>query len=124
VYVQIERDKLVDLITIEQHRNCKAAGTPALDIIRHMRNATAHARFTIDQSQGFKFWDQQRENTPIYWRASASNPELMAFLNGVGKIVMYLRDARSRPLSLAEPRDLDLCTDRRGCIDPYIEADR
>ena len=57
-----------------------------------LRNAIAHARYSIDESQAFAFWDRRKPNEAPFWEASISNKDLMTFLSKVAHLVSFLRD--------------------------------
>jgi HEPN pEK499 p136 len=62
-----------------------------LRLIRHLRNAVAHARFSMEQPGSFTFWDQKGENAPKYFQASISEDNLAKFLSLVGAALANLQ---------------------------------
>ena len=64
---------------------------PMYWLIHRLRNAVAHANFSIDQAQAFSFWDGKKGG-PRRWEAWISNADLMSFLSKLARVVVYLRD--------------------------------
>jgi hypothetical protein len=64
-------------------------------LIHHVRNAVAHARFSIGDDERFTFWDQRNEASAPYFRASCSFESLGEFLLEVGRLFGNLRVTKS-----------------------------
>jgi HEPN pEK499 p136 len=94
VYKKLEELRLVDLFEIKLH-DASFDKHPSYELIRHLRNAVAHARFSIDGTQAFKFWDHPN-GKPRVWEAWISNPNLMRFLSRIAHLVMPLRSDPTR----------------------------
>jgi hypothetical protein len=73
-------------------RPIKFDASPVLALLRHLRNALAHARFSIDKSGNFIFWDQENERSPRNFQAAISTQDLEAFLSSVGATLANLRN--------------------------------
>lgn len=91
VYDQIDRDWLVAIFAVEQDDNGELAKHPVYYLIHHLRNAVAHANFSIEDDGRFKFWDQKKKTTPVYFRASMSVECLQEFVSKVGALLANLR---------------------------------
>lgn len=59
-------------------------------LLTSLRNAIAHANFSVNESQGFVFWDQRRD-TAVHWRVSVDNGALMQFISMFGHLADRLR---------------------------------
>ena len=62
-------------------------------LIRRLRNALAHVRFSVDQSQGFEFWDQPSLGATPNFRAKVSNANLFRVINLLGH---HIKDIQRR----------------------------
>jgi len=88
IYQQLESKELLSLFEIKI-RDKKYPDSPMYGLIYHLRNAVAHAHFSIDQSQAFTFWDKlPLKEAPLNWQVWISNPNLMTFLNGVAHVFL------------------------------------
>lgn len=88
LYAQIEEHCPKDLFhTIIAASENKKGLSPTRLVIYHLRNAVAHARYSVDSNMRFIFWDQKSESSPIYWKAEIASDKLMIFLSKVGTIL-------------------------------------
>jgi HEPN pEK499 p136 len=102
IYKKIEEKKLVDLFVVKV-RDQSLDDHPSYELIRHLRNAVAHARFSVDQSQSFVFWDHPNKK-PRSWEAYISNKNLFIFLSEIARLVGPLAfDANRCVTTLASP---------------------
>lgn len=92
VYDSIEREWMVAVFAIEQDDNGDMAKHPVYYLIHHLRNAVAHANFSIENDGQFKFWDQKTKTSPVYFRASITEKCLYEFLEKVGALLANLRN--------------------------------
>ena len=72
--------------------------SPVLALLRHLRNALAHVRFSIDESNNFTFWDQESEKSSPYFHATISLDNMATFLSSVGATLANLRTKRGHPI--------------------------
>jgi cytochrome c biogenesis factor len=69
--------------------------TPMLALLRHLRNALAHVRFSVDESSDtITFWDQETDKSTRHFEASISMNNLEIFLSHFGA---ELANLRTRP---------------------------
>lgn len=90
IYANIDKNWLLSLFSVEMAED-RFSSHPVYYLIHHLRNAVAHARFSISDDERFTFWDQLREGTPPYFRASVSFVSLGEFLVKVGRLFADLR---------------------------------
>ena len=91
VYRRLEEKGLLALFKVNlKHKDYDKA--PMYYLIHRLRNAVAHARFSIDASQAFKFWDQPEKDAQRSWEASISNEHLMCFLSKLAQVIVFLQD--------------------------------
>jgi hypothetical protein len=91
VYQQLENKGLLTLFKINR-KGKDYDNAPMYNLIHRLRNAVAHADFSIDQSQAFTFWDQREKDNPPLWEAWISNEDLMRFLSKLAQVVVFLQD--------------------------------
>lgn len=58
---------------------------PVYYLIHRLRNAVAHANFSIDESQAFEFWDTTAKGKTPHWKASVSSANLLQFVTWLGQ---------------------------------------
>lgn len=66
-------------------RDPKFDSDPVYYLMHRLRNAIAHANFSIDESQAFEFWDGPGKNEPANWKASITSLNLLKFVNWLGR---------------------------------------
>ncbi len=89
VYEKIDKDWLVGLFDVE-HFDDRFAKHPVYHLIHHLRNAVAHANFSLEDER-FAFWDQKGRTSAPYFGASISIHCLQDFLSKVGTMLANLR---------------------------------
>ncbi len=88
LYARIEEHHPENLFRTVIHDNENKMGlTPTRLVIYHLRNAVAHARYSVDNHMGFTFWDQKCEHCPPYWKVEIDPDKLMTFLSEIGAIL-------------------------------------
>jgi hypothetical protein len=87
VYCRIEEHCPVDLFDIRME-DPGGDKPPTYRLIRHLRNAVAHANFSVDSQMSFVFWDSDpRGSVRRTWEARIGSEALMRFLTEVGSIL-------------------------------------
>lgn len=67
--------------------NGKPCGSPMYQLIHRLRNAIAHANFSVDEKMVFKFWDMHPGRKETEWEAIIDSQKLLIFLSEVGSIL-------------------------------------
>lgn len=88
VFKQMERTGAMALFTIKQWKP-PANENHLRDFLRHLRNAISHAKFSVDENQGFEFWDES--NGSETYRVVISLNNLSVFLSRVGALLANMR---------------------------------
>jgi len=96
VYGRIDKNWLMSVVTIDQAET-RFDTHPVYYFVHHLRNAVAHANFSITDDGRFAFWDQKNKAVSPYFRASMSIDDLQKFLSKVGPLLANLRAARRPP---------------------------
>lgn len=94
VYDMIDATWLLTLFEVELSEGrltMRRQEHPAYYLIYHLRNAVAHARFSIAEDGRFTFWDQPNKTSAPNFRASLSRDSLQEFLSKVGALLANLR---------------------------------
>lgn len=89
IYASFDKNWLLSLFKVEMAED-RFSSHPVYYLIHHLRNAIAHARFSIADDETFTFWDQ-RPGGEVYFRASASFDSFVKFLVEVGRRFADLR---------------------------------
>jgi len=88
LYTRIEEHQPEGLfLTIKPDNENKRCWHPTRLFINHLRNAVAHARYSVDSNMRFTFWDQKNEKAPIDWKVEIDADKLMIFLSKIGAIL-------------------------------------
>ncbi|MCI5157418.1 MAG: hypothetical protein D3906_03080 [Candidatus Electrothrix sp. AUS1_2] len=91
VYSEIAKDCLMrDLFKVELSYE-QFERHQVYHLIHHLRNAIAHANFSIQDNGRFVFWDQKRKTSAPYFRASLSKDNLEVFISKIGARLANLR---------------------------------
>ena len=90
VYDKIDKEWLVALFTIELSDD-GFARHPVYYLIHRLRNAVAHANFSIEDDGRFAFWDRKNEKSAPYFRASISVDCMQELVSKVGALLANLR---------------------------------
>jgi hypothetical protein len=90
IYQDVQRERLCDHFAIEFSPN-SFYENPSYHLIHHLRNAVAHARFSLDQNRFFTFWDQKSEQAEPHFRASVPLDNLGVVLAFLAKLFDRLR---------------------------------
>ena len=90
VYGKIDKNWLLTLFKIERCEDALAKH-PVHYVIHRLRNAVAHANFSIEDGERFAFWDQKNKSSVPFFRASISMNSLEGFLSKVGALLANLR---------------------------------
>lgn len=89
---EIDEEKLLSLVAVEK-RSKAFDKTPRYSLLRHLRNAIAHVRFTIIEG-AFTFWDQDPKTSEEIFRATFARENLMEFIAYVGPLLANLRNKK------------------------------
>jgi hypothetical protein len=89
IYQELDRRQPVKYFDLEI-TNDGFTRDPVYSLIHGLRNSIAHARFSIDNSLKFTFWDQRPGQSAPHFRVAASASDLMAFLSEVGSLLANL----------------------------------
>jgi hypothetical protein len=90
VYGNIEKEWLLSLFTIQLPGH-RFPTHPVYYLIYHLRNAVAHAHFSIEDDGRFAFWDREDASLEPYFRASIYVDGVQDFLSKVGALLANLR---------------------------------
>jgi hypothetical protein len=70
--------------------NHEFAQDPTYHLIHGLRNSIAHARFSVNNSLQFTFWDQRPGASAPHFQVTASSSNLMAFPSEIGSLLANL----------------------------------
>lgn len=87
-YKLLDTHKPLDLFTVKKWMP-PSNEHPIQDFLRHLRNASSHARFSVNAEQDFEFWDESRSSENF--RVSITRDNLAKFLSIVGAQLANLR---------------------------------
>jgi hypothetical protein len=90
VYDKIDKDWMLALFKVEKDERGHLAKHPVYYLIHHLRNAMAHANFSIEDDRSLRFWDKTKGKLP-YFTATISKESLMEFVSKVGSLFANLR---------------------------------
>lgn len=82
----LNKDSVLNLFSIQTKEQ-----KSVFELLRHLRNALAHVRFSIDEHGGFTFWDQKEDQSEIHFKADISLGNMEIFLSSVGAALANLR---------------------------------
>lgn len=84
LYTRLEEEaQVLDLFDITL-KDEKFESNPVYYLMLGLRNAIAHANFSIDESQAFHFWDA-RPGRQAHWKASIQSSHLLRLMNWLGQ---------------------------------------
>ena len=85
LFLEIDKIWLLGLVKIEI-KDEMFESNPSYNLLKHLRNAISHARFSIYKDEEFIFWDQKNESSPHCFCATFTVTNLEEFLSKVGAI--------------------------------------
>jgi hypothetical protein len=86
VYKKLTQERIVDHFKLIR-KDSKFDSHPTYYLIHRLRNAVAHADFSIDRLQNFVFRDRPNAMTEPNWVARISGNELMKVLSKLGHVM-------------------------------------
>lgn len=92
IFEQIDPKRLLAFVSVLEGAKVFDK-SPAYSLLRHLRNAIAHARFELIEDN-FIFWDQDLKSDRETFRATLSLQKLSEFVSYVGPVLANLRNRR------------------------------
>ena len=93
IYVKLNEGEPLKLFHVTTWQR-KSNEHPLRDFLRHLRNAIAHANFSVDSEWRFEFWDKPSKGEDVNFRASIVRDDLARFLSVVGSELARLKDRK------------------------------
>jgi len=92
VYKLLDESASPDLFT-STLKDEKFGTHPIYYLLHRLRNAIAHANFSINQSQDFSFCDRRSKGESPNWKASIATADFFVLLSRLGQLSDGLRKA-------------------------------